>query len=169
MRAEIVQAFGIDPGLFHVSTKEQKTPDLAIGRCNDGVFMQIMVKLGVSVTAPRSPREIMRWWGTEYRRAKHPTYWLDKANESIDAAARRGFRRIVITDVRFANEADFVRGLGGQVWMIKRTLAEMAAATHESETQLALIHPDAEIKNNRSMVSFANEVLRTYEAQYEAA
>lgn len=164
LRQEVVNAFGIDSGLFHTPSKEQKTAALAIGRCNDSDFMALMVKRGENITAPRSAREIMQWWGTEYRRAQNPVYWLDRAANTINEAMRRGFRRVVITDVRFRNEADLVRYYNGQVWMICRATADTAPANHQSELELALIHPDTVIENNRSMTAFAAAVMKTYEA-----
>ncbi len=166
VRQEIVDAFGIDSGVFDVTTKERKTAALAIGRCNDGDFMSLMIRRGESVTAPRSPREIMRWWGTEFRRNQKSVYWLDKAAQTINEAMRRGYRRVVITDVRFRNEADLVRYYNGQVWMIDRAEANAVPATHQSELELALIHPDYVIENNRSMTGFAAAVMKAYRASH---
>lgn len=164
LRKEIIDAFGIDADLFHDSTKDKKDTALAIGRCNDAEFMALAVKMGVSVTDPRSPREIMRWWGTEYRRRQNPTYWLERAAQTLDEAMRRGFRRVVITDVRFRNEADFVRYYDGLVWKINRAEASAVAATHQSEIELGLIQADAVIDNNRSMTAFAAEIMKAYRA-----
>ena len=163
LRKEIIDAFGIDASVFDVSLKERKAAALAIGRCSDADFMSLMVKRGETITAPRSPREIMRWWGTEYRRAQNLVYWLDKASQEVNEAVRRGYRRVVITDVRFRNEADFVRYYNGQVWMIDRADANAAPADHQSEIELALIHPDSVIQNNGSMAGFADDVMKTYE------
>lgn len=168
VRKEIVKSFGIDARLFGVSTKELKTDVLAIGRCDDAVFMKLMGAAGHDIAAPRSPREIMRWWGTEYRRAQNPMYWINKARAVLDEASSRGFRRFVITDLRFKNEADFVRRHNGQVWMVKRAGADAVIADHQSESELVSIEPDVVIENNGSVVSFATAIMKSCEIGREA-
>lgn len=165
LRREIVEAFGIDPGLFAVDTKEVTTSALAIGRCNHGDFLSLMMRAGYSASTPRSPRQIMRWWGTEFRRAQNPDYWLDRAAETLDAALQRGYRRIVITDLRFCNEANFIRRYNGQIWRIRRDVVDKRPIEHESEAQIPFIYSDATVENNGSMVAFAAAVMRTFDAQ----
>lgn len=166
VRAEITDAFGIDPGLFLLPSKEVKTDALAIGRCNDSAFIALMAKVGENISAPRSPREIMRWWGTEYRRRQNPAYWLERAAETINDATRRGFRRIAITDVRFQNEADFVRLYNGEIWLITRTETDLITANHQSEREISSIHPDTIISNNKSMSRYAFEIMKAYEGRH---
>lgn len=161
LRAEVVDAFKIDPGLFLPPHKEQRIDALAIDRSADRDFVIAMSKRGKSMTAPRSPREIMQWWGTEYRREQQPHYWTRKAGDALHDAMRRGFRRIVITDVRFENEAAFVRYHGGKMWRVKRATSEHAKLTHKSEMTDS-IDVDKEIDNNRSMTALAAAVMRTY-------
>ncbi|TCU97297.1 hypothetical protein EV686_106180 [Paracandidimonas soli] len=161
VRAEIVHSFGVDPAIFSREDKEQKTIGLAIGRCADADFIRLMSSRGENISAARTPREIMRWWGTEYRRAQNPAYWLDRAAEKINDAMRRGFRRIIVTDVRFTNEADLIRHYDGDVWMIQRNSADAARADHQSETEVGLIHTDATIENNDSIVRLASLSVRT--------
>jgi len=50
-------------------------------------------------------REILQWWGTDVRRAENPAYWvhaMEMHRFMIDADV------IIIDDVRFPNEADWV-------------------------------------------------------------
>ena len=162
VRAEIMRAFGVDMSIFSTDTKERKMDALAISRCVDIEFRTAVGKLGVSPQAPRSPREIMRWWGTEYRRAQNHRYWTNKAGDTLHEAMRRGFRRIVITDVRFKNEADFVRYHNGKLWEIRRATAESVPASHQSEAEIAQIEPDIVVENNKSMTAFAAAVMQAY-------
>lgn len=166
LRAEITEAFGVDPGLFANELKEHATAALTIGRCNDGEFIQTMVARCESITSPRSPREIMQLWGTEYRRAQQPRYWIDRAAETLDVALRQGFRRVVLTDVRFVNEAQFIRMHGGKIWHIDRVQARCREAHHQSELEVSAIVADRAISNNRSMTSFATEIMKAYEASH---
>ena len=166
VRAEIMRAFGVDISVFGTDTKERKIDALAINRCTDPDFRLAVGKLGVSPQAPRSPREIMRWWGTEFRRAQNPRYWTVRAGDTLHDAMRRGFRRIVITDVRFRNEADFVRYHNGKVWEIKRATAETVPANHQSESEIVHIEPDLIVDNNKSMTAFATAVMKAYRTSH---
>ena len=51
---------------------------------------------------PRSPRRIQQLWGTEYRRAQDPLYWLNYAEQKTDFSCPQ-----VLTSVRYANELEF--------------------------------------------------------------
>lgn len=46
-------------------------------------------------------RKLLQWWGTEYRRAQHPAYWVKKLFKTIDAEKPQV---ALVTDVRFFNE-----------------------------------------------------------------
>ena len=59
-------------------------------------------------------REILQWWGTDYRRKQDPNYWVHKGVQRINAAARF-YELVVVTDIRFANEAAAIEELGGMV------------------------------------------------------
>lgn len=162
LRAEIATAFGVDLSIFANDAKSRRLPALAIDRCTDIDFRAAVGKLGVNFTAPRSPREIMRWWGTEYRRAQHPYYWTRKASDTLHQAMRNGFRRIVITDVRFQNEADFVHFYNGRLWQIKRATADYEPVTHLSEAEIGELQPDVVIDNNRSVSTLVSTVQQAY-------
>ena len=59
-------------------------------------------------------RFILQQWGTEFRRAQDPDYWV---NYGLEYIRERQYHADlwVITDVRFANEADAIRAEGGVV------------------------------------------------------
>lgn len=111
----------------------------------DGLRNEVVNTLGLTET-PTKPyteleRKLFQWWGTDYRRAQDPDYWVTVAEEQairIDAA---GFTP-VFTDVRFPNEADMIVKHGGllvQVMAgapIREMRLGMPPPTHESETAL---------------------------------
>jgi len=68
------------------------------------------------------------------RRQDCPTYWIDRARDKVYNSKST---HQIITDVRYANEADFVRSLGGFVIMIKRNAAPVVIPT-EIESLAAL-------------------------------
>ncbi|AZW31523.1 hypothetical protein L506_2302 [Bordetella bronchiseptica GA96-01] len=161
VRRELVAAYGVDLRLFiDRSQKEVPTPALALSRCSDARFIKIMRERGVPYDKAISPRWAMRWWGTEYRRWHDgQEYWLCRAHETIEQLHRDGWRRIVITDVRFLNEADFVKGMGGEVWRIRRHLADEASVSHVSELGVDDIPADRTLHNDSTTSALAYDAL----------
>jgi len=161
VRRELVAAYGVDLRLFtDRSQKEAPTPALALSRCNDARFVELMGRLGVPYDKAISPRWAMRWWGTEYRRWQDgQDYWLYRAHETIEQLHRDGWRRIVITDVRFLNEAAFIKGLGGEVWRIRRQLADEASANHVSELGVGDIPADRTLHNDSTTSALVYDAL----------
>ena len=171
LRDEVCAAFGVERrALTWRETKEQPLACLTLSRCLDAGFVQRMAEHYASgvregglfgevldLNAPRSPRQIMQWWGTEYRRVTRPGYWLDKTRGRIARhAAHEG--RIVITDVRFADEAALVRSLGGQLVQVIRPGTGAGDTRHESETAGDEFAPDAVIRNTGTLQDLRVEV-----------
>lgn len=105
----------------------------------------------------KSPRQLMQTLGTEWGRGVvHPDLWLLLAQRKIDAFFERG-RSVVITDVRFENEADLIRQAGGQVWHVHRPNVQQVAA-HASEAGIAFEVGDLRIDNNGSLEDLCDEV-----------
>lgn len=164
LREEISEAFGVDHSLWvDRFTKEQPTPALSIARCKDSRFIRRMIALAEDPYSPRSPRQIMRWWGTEFRRdCDSNTYWHDRLHERIEGHLRTGARKIAVTDVRFLNEAEFIRTMGGSIWRIRRDSADAVHADHQSESEQERIEADRSINNNRSLGNLVENVLNAY-------
>ncbi|MDR5726913.1 MAG: hypothetical protein RB191_05540 [Terriglobia bacterium] len=106
---------------------------------------------------PRSPRQILQWWGTEYRVLSvfgHRRYWVNFVRDEIDREPDRDF---VISDVRLFHEADFTRERQGLLVRVRSLETDRAAeaarargdrtALHSSETELAGCPLDAEVFN----------------------
>jgi hypothetical protein len=79
-----------------------------------------------------TPRSLMQWWG-DYRKASDPNYWVTQAQEVAEGFLERDCS-VVFDDVRFPNEAEMIRTLGGGVVKIMRH--EDSHDTHNSETAL---------------------------------
>lgn len=108
----------------------------------------------------RSPRQLMQTLATEWgRNLVHPDLWLILAKESIEVGWAGGFD-VVITDVRFENEASMIRDLGGTVWHIKRNTAG-TPHQHASEAGVAFDPiTDRMIDNNGPLNELYAEVDR---------
>lgn len=149
---ESADAFGVTVEfLGNRDTKETPLPELALYKCRDQVFVAVVLQqagfqLGVSdgrkvrafLQKPRSPREIMQFWGTEYkRRVVRDDYWIEKVREVIRANPTTNF---VITDVRFPNEALMVtKEFDGELARVIRPALENvddAGMKHDSETKM---------------------------------
>lgn len=81
----------------------------------------------------KSPRELLQLLGTEFgRNMVKRDIWIQRAMKSVHRAAGS----VVITDVRFSDEAEAIRNMGGAVVRVVRpgygTLTA-AAAGHSSE------------------------------------
>ncbi|QNK67832.1 hypothetical protein [Variovorax sp. PAMC26660] len=103
---------------------------------------------------PRSPRQILQWWGTEYRRREHEHYWSRQLLQRATDLMRDGVSRIVITDCRFQNEADTVRRLDGKIWQIKRpgiNDATTSEGSHVSATDGSEFSPDLILTNSHDI------------------
>lgn len=89
-------------------------------------------------------RPMLQWWGTEFRRQIYgDRYWIDQLTSKIkgqiaDNAGKKV--AVVVTDVRFPNEADaIINELGGSIWRIvnpdEASLSPLSAVDlHPSET-----------------------------------
>ena len=99
-----------------------------------------------------SYRHLAQTLGTEWGRAVQPDLWLRlAANKMMMASREDAAAQFVISDVRFANEADFVRQLGGQIWRIERADAP-SVREHVSESEIDRLKVDQYIHNDGSLV-----------------
>lgn len=109
---------------------------------------QLHSRVGKELVDPRwglSPREIFQKFGTEVGREFMQGLWIKSLECSLE---RSGGNRIVIDDLRFLDEADFVKSLGGKVVGIRRDVDLM---DHESEKSVVKNWQemiDLELNNN---------------------
>ena len=109
----------------------------------------------------RSPdiRGLLQRFGTEVGREMFgENFWVDYALNAIEDGSK-----VVFSDVRFPNEADAIRQLGGKVYRVERAGVQ-AANEHISEHALDGYKFDGRIQNNGSIEGlYANvgqEILR---------
>lgn len=163
LRAEVSNAFEIELSyLTHPSTKNHPMSALAMRKAPIGFLAAVALAPGIVprigegrvpnewLDAPRSPRQILQWWGTEYRRREHEHYWSRQLMQRVLDHMRDGESRFVITDLRFKNEADTVRALDGKIWQVKRpgvTAETTSEGTHASATDGSAFSPDVILNN----------------------
>jgi hypothetical protein len=91
-----------------------------------------------------TPRHLMQTIGTEWGRAMiHPEIWLRRVQSAILTAPDEDW---VIADVRFPNEAELIRRMGGRVVRVSRPGHEYTGQ-HASEQPLPCHLVDVELHN----------------------
>ena len=117
-------------------------------------------------------RHLAQTLGTEWGRSVAPDLWLRLAasymgdlSNSGELATDDGYARFVISDVRFANEADWVRQRGGVIWRINRPQAAPVRA-HVSETEMQSIQPDVCVDNTDTLDHLRTQVQQALALQF---
>ena len=121
-------------------------------------------------------RRMLQELGTDFARKYRPNVWAEKLRRRIVTARNDGLdylqlynrhdfavaQGIVVPDVRFPNEADTVRELGGKLIRVVRPGSgdhETEEATgHESENSADDIVVDRRIINDSTLADFQNAV-----------
>ena len=126
---------------------------LGSGRISD-VYMDnrdfkesVIPALGVSY------RHMAQTLGTEWGRGLNTDFWLRLAGAymaDIEDLAEGRPISFVVSDVRFSNEAAWVRERGGVIWHIQRSAATPVRA-HISESEVGSITSDLTIYNNGTL------------------
>lgn len=95
-------------------------------------------------------RRAMQAMGDEVgRQLFGPTFWIDQV--LVDAQKYRG--RVVITDVRYPNEADAIKAAGGYMMRITRPGLVMAS-NHPSESMVDECKVDYEVVNDGTLEQY---------------
>lgn len=128
LRSGLMEIFNLDPDDFEGERKEQP-----------------LAWLG------RSPRELMQSMGTEWaRQLVHPDVWVKIAEQNLNYLQNSlssvvGF---VVSDVRFENEAEFIRQRGGTIIHIERPDVP-AVNPHSSEAGVHRHQHDLTVRNTK--------------------
>lgn len=95
-------------------------------------------------------RSLSQTLGTEWGRdCVHPDLWVSIAMRQVEIASQCGAPGVVITDVRFPNEAQAIRSRGGRVWWIEPAgRLDFPADHHRSESGLTVHDIDRCIPND---------------------
>jgi len=104
----------------------------------------------------RSPRYLAQRLGTEFGRNQvQDDIWIRVLSERV---RRSQWHQVVISDVRFENEAAWIRSQGGQIIHIKRPGDEISESGHPSENGIAVMPGDLVI-DNASTLAFLHDEL----------
>lgn len=92
---------------------------------------------------PGSIRQFLQNYGTDLFRKQNENYWTSKWRESTI-----GYSNVVIDDLRFLNEAQAVKDLGGTIIRIVRPSLGEQGDMHASEMEMDAIQPDYTITSD---------------------
>lgn len=97
----------------------------------------------------KSPRQMMQTLGTEWARDHvHPDFWILRAKQFVEENQYPSLFGVIFTDVRFPNEADFIRDeLSGIIVHIRRKSADAEEDLHPSESCSFLKEEDCVVHN----------------------
>lgn len=117
----------------------------------DDSFYQHPKKNEVDEAFGVSPRKALQTLGTEWGRKLNEDLWLLIADAKAQPLLASGFN-VLITDVRFENEAEYIRKNGGTIWHIDRDVHLVGTeAAHASEAGVKFVKGDVRINNNEVM------------------
>ena len=103
-----------------------------------------------------TPRKFLQLFGTEFcRKLFKDDIWVRKAFDSFDPKIHT-----IITDVRFDNEAEYIKNLGGLI--VKVVRGEEKVAEHCSEAGVSEQFIDKIILNNGLKSDYENKALDLY-------
>lgn len=141
-----VREYGFTQMAFatHLKTEAARLFGLTDQQCN-GTTEQ---KEAVIPAWGKSGRRIAQEFG-EAMRGIHPDYWVRRVEDKILSG-----RSYVITDVRYPNEAELIRKLGGIVVKVIRPSLGPSTDTHPSEIALADYDFDDVVVNDGTIPEF---------------
>lgn len=114
-----------------------------------------------------TPREVMQLLGTEFGRSINPDLWVLILTNKI-----KDLHDVVITDVRFENEAEAIRELGGVIIHVVTTTPEATTShsSHVSERGIERHYQDLIFYNEHTGLDILHEktfaMLKTLEGIY---
>ena len=100
-----------------------------------------------------TPRVMMQTLGTEWGRSLLPDLWLRVWRHELDDSAHA----VCVPDVRFDNEAEMIRSLGGLIVHVQRkpTTDMLAVPAHASEAGIKRAKGDIIFRNDRGIEKMA--------------
>lgn len=99
----------------------------------------------------QSVRQLLQTLGTEWgRRVVCEDVWIRILDRRIKGLAEQGIGVIAVCDVRFDNEVEYLKNIGGEVWHVRRPGCQ-GAGDHASEAGVTVAAGDKVIENAGTM------------------
>jgi hypothetical protein len=110
-----------------------------------------------------SPRYALQMLGTEWGRRCYSEVWVRKCLRRAEALRSDGYT-VLISDVRFPNEGDFIQWAGGFVVRVDRQKRSRASEyeNHPSEALIDQINVDVRVDNDQGVDHLAAQIIAAY-------
>lgn len=92
----------------------------------------------------QSPRRILQTVGTDMFRKMYPGTWIEHFRRNAESFQGN----LVVTDVRFADECDTIKEMGGYIIRIVRPGQQLDSDSHESERAIDSLQIDHSVINS---------------------
>ena len=102
----------------------------------------------------KTGRQVLQLVGTEIGRVISPNFWI----ESLKYRNSNSDGGLIITDVRFDNEAEFIRNMGGRILEIQRPSLSGKADTHASEIPISRDLVDMIVINDSTIEEYERRI-----------
>lgn len=100
----------------------------------DALKQECADSLGITVQEINDDKEFYRpflqWYGSSFRRRQNERYWIEKLEQS---GVFESAEKLVVSDVRFLNEIEWIKSLGGGVIHVTRDYPCDENSQHISE------------------------------------
>lgn len=105
-------------------------------------------------------RRLLQLLGTDWGRAQDPEFWIKRYYQNVQDTQVAGIPYVITDDVRFENEAAFIRQMGGVILLVVGRAEGMdsAAAAHSSEAGLPLSQVDFIVDNSGTIQDTRGQV-----------
>jgi hypothetical protein len=147
LKEEVSKEFKVPLAHFHERDLKEKPVAVLMSDYKDAALY-----LGDDIASSNyffTPRLLCIYYAA-IERTKDPDVWVKKAASRVKG-------NVVITDLRYKNEAAWVKSLGGVTVRIDRSKTK-PAMLHESETQLDDYEFDIRVKNDSTLAELDNRV-----------
>ena len=132
---------GFYPTSFAEILKDMLKPLLMVvtGDCNKMTREMLwgnMKQEPIACLDGKTPRELLQLLGTEWgRNSIYEDIWVNLWSIKVSKLLQEG-RNVVVDDLRFPNEMDAIKKLGGECWFVSRPNSEASTFGHSSEGSL---------------------------------
>jgi hypothetical protein len=142
----------------------KKAAMVIFGLSREQCFGPQEIKEAIDPRYGKSPRQLLQELGEKMREI-FPDIWIVKVfDQAIPELQEQGYDCFVISDVRYPNEAEWIRKQGGVVTRVDREEGGVTVgAEHSSETAMRNFVCDVEISNNGTFEEYFEKLDRMME------
>lgn len=152
LKEEVALAYNLDEAIVELygarDNKELPMERLEWRHCSEIAFRRVLTR---AIPADQRPswRDVTRLWGTEYRRAQCPRYWINAMEQFV--ATNPG--DCVAPDVRFEDEAEWIREHGILVHIVRPDNPYASVMSSHASDRGVAYDPDRDviIENNAGL------------------